>query len=138
MTGAQLAAAAEVLLGCRFRLHGRDPHTGLDCIGVLAVALERAGRPAPIPNGYALRSRNVERFTALAEPCCFAPAEGAFAAGDVAVWQVGPGQFHLGVALNRDAFVHAHAGLRRVVSGPADPGWRLAGHWRPAPAIQQD
>lgn len=138
MTGAQLAAAAKALIGCQFRLHGRDPRSGLDCIGVLAVALERAGCSAPIPNGYALRNRDAARFAALAAPCGFAPAEGAFAAGDVAVWHAGPGQFHLGVALGPDAFVHAHAGLRRVVSGAADPGWRLAGHWRPDPAIRQD
>lgn len=138
MTGAKLAAAARSLIGAKFRLHGRDPSTGLDCIGVLAASLDRAGQPAPIPNGYALRSRDASRFAAMAGPCGFADADGSIAAGDVVVWQAGPGQFHLGIAVGPEAFVHAHAGLRRVVCGPTDPAWRLAGHWRPDSASQQD
>ena len=39
MSGAALAAAAESLVGTRFRLHGRDPDTGLDCVGLLAASL---------------------------------------------------------------------------------------------------
>ena len=33
MSAQALAEAAAALVGSRFRLHGRDPATGLDCIG---------------------------------------------------------------------------------------------------------
>ncbi len=38
------AEAAESLVGIRFRLFGRDPAYGLDCVGLVAAALARSGR----------------------------------------------------------------------------------------------
>jgi hypothetical protein len=125
-----LAAAAQALAGCRFRLHGRDPPTGLDCIGVLTAALAAIGRHPPIPNGYALRSRDAARFHALAAACGFLPVKGAAEPGDVTLFHVGPCQFHLAVHASDCRIVHAHAGLRRVVIGTAAAGWSEAGHWR--------
>ena len=40
--GPALASAAEALVGARFRLHGRDPATGLAGLCVLAAALASA------------------------------------------------------------------------------------------------
>jgi hypothetical protein len=57
MTGDELAAQARALVGAPFRLHGRDPETGLDCLGVLAAALAACGISARLPNGYVLRNR---------------------------------------------------------------------------------
>jgi hypothetical protein len=50
--------------------------------------------------------------------------------GDVLLVQCSLVQLHLLVAAEPDRFVHAHAGLRRVVVSPADPAWRVIGHWR--------
>ncbi|MDE2595767.1 MAG: hypothetical protein KGL44_02695 [Sphingomonadales bacterium] len=134
MSGLALAEAAEALAGCRFRLYGRDPATGVDCIGLLAAALMAIDRPAPLPLRYTLRSRNDERFTALAGPCGFEPASGAALPGDVLIFAVGPHQYHLGIAARTGDLVHAHAGLRRVVIAPAPAGWPITGHWRLRPA----
>ena len=98
MSGQALAAAAEALIGRRFRLHGRDPASGLDCIGVLAAALARIGRPAPLPNGYAMRIASTGRFADAAERCGLVPAALPFMPGDVTVFHVGPNQFHLAIA----------------------------------------
>lgn len=130
MSGAALAAAAEGLLGVPFRLHGRDPQSGLDCIGVLAVAMAAIGRPIALPNGYALRRGDIAPFRPLAGPLGFAAVEGRVQPGDVVVFAIGPAQFHLGIAAPGSGFIHAHAGLRRVVLGPAGSDWRPAGHWR--------
>ena len=40
---AAIIAAARAAIGARFRLHGRDPATGLDCVGLVACAAPRAG-----------------------------------------------------------------------------------------------
>lgn len=40
-------ARAQSLLGVPFRPHGRSPHLGLDCIGVVLWAYEIAGKTAP-------------------------------------------------------------------------------------------
>ncbi len=128
--GQALASAALSLTGSHFRLHGRDPASGLDCIGVLATALALTGRAAAIPNGYALRCRDASRFAALAAPCGFVAASGPIMAGDALVFHLGPGQFHLAIAATDGDIIHAHAGLCRVVKSPIPIDWILASHWR--------
>jgi hypothetical protein len=58
------------------------------------------------------------------------PAERAVA-GDILVCEAGPAQFHI-VVCAWDSFVHADAGLRRVVQRPYPIPWTLAGAWRVA------
>jgi hypothetical protein len=128
--GWHLAAAAEALVGVRFRLHGRDPAHGLDCIGVLAAALAAIGRPAPLPNAYALRSHRLPPLGALATACGFAETRASRRPGDVLMLRIGPCQHHLLVAARDGGFVHAHAGLARVVVMPGPPGWPVLHRWR--------
>ena len=130
MSGEALAAAAEALAGTRFRLHGRDPATGLDCVGVLAAALAAIGRGAPLPTGYRLRARAIPDLADAAQACGLVPARGGPRPGDVLLARTGPCQFHLAIAAAGDRFVHAHAGLRRVVVAAGPLPWPLAGHWR--------
>jgi len=130
-----LASAAEALVGARFRLHGRDPASGLDCIGLFAAAMAGIGRVVAMPNGYALRRRDITEFRPLAATFGFRETGDAIRPGDVLMFAVGPVQFHLGIAARDGLFIHAHAGLRRVVIGPAGGDWRPAGHWR---LIEQD
>ena len=135
MTGPDLAAAAEALIGTRFRLHGRDPASGLDCIGLFAAAMAGVGQAVAVPNGYAMRLRDISAFRPLAAGFGFCEVADAIRPGDVLMFAVGPVQFHLAIAARGDSFIHAHAGLRRVAVGPAGGDWRLAGHWR---LIEQD
>lgn len=136
MSSESLAAAAEALVGVPFRLHGRDPASGLDCIGVLAHALLAIGRPADLPDAYSLRARHVTGLAEIAEQCGFAPATGGFAPGDVLFTRIGPVQFHLLIAARDCRFVHAHAGLRQVEIGELGAGWPVVGHWRLVAELQ--
>lgn len=131
MTGQQLASAAEALVGIPFRLHGRDPATGLDCVGVLAAALSSGGNSHRLPNGYALRNRSLLDTSSIAQLCGLFPASGSIVAGDVLICRVSPCQFHIAIAAPEDRFVHAHAGLRRVVLTPGPLPWPVVQHWRP-------
>ncbi|MEY2943364.1 MAG: hypothetical protein RLY97_1378 [Pseudomonadota bacterium] len=128
--GQSLAGAAEALIGCRFRLYGRDPASGLDCVGVLAAALKSVGGVADFPCDYALRMRDVVGFVAQAEGLGFAAVVGEIARDDAVMVQVGPHQFHLAIAAGAGEFIHAHAGLRRVVKAALLPEWEMVGHWR--------
>jgi cell wall-associated NlpC family hydrolase len=130
MSGPALAAAAQALAGTPFRLNGRDPATGLDCLGVLATALAAIGQPAAFPSRYSLRQREGIDAAALARVAGLTEAASAIRAGDVLLVRCSPVQRHVLVALGADRVVHAHAGLRRVVIGPRDGGWALIGHWR--------
>ena len=64
--GEQVAAEAIGLLGVPFRLRGRFAGTGLDCVGLVLLALRRAGVKAAEPPGYALRGMEAERAAASA------------------------------------------------------------------------
>lgn len=126
----RFATEAERLEGTRFRLHGRAPDTGLDCAGLVACALEKAGGPRAILPPYRLRNLTLAPFEAAARNCGFVEAAGKVLRGDLLLFTPGPDQQHLVVALESNRFVHAHAGLRRVVVQSALPAWRTLAHWR--------
>jgi hypothetical protein len=115
--GEDIWLAARSLVGTRFRLHGRDPTTGLDCVGLVAAALHSAGRdPGPLPTGYGLTDHSADHIITLLEGaglrlCSDSPV------GSIALYHVGRGQHHLAV-LGPETAVHAHASLRRVVESP--------------------
>jgi hypothetical protein len=128
--GGRLVKAAEGLLGCRFRLYGRDPATGLDCVGLLVVALEQTGVSVKFPLDYTLKGKWDDRIWSMAERAGLVLVEGPAMAGDVLLVQVGPCQLHLVICADGGAVVHAHAGLRRVLRSPERPEGTIAAHWR--------
>jgi cell wall-associated NlpC family hydrolase len=130
MTAAALAIAAESLVGTPFRLHGRDPAHGLDCVGLLEAALQLAGRPVLLPRHYTLRVRDPLALLPPPETMGFALADGAPREGDVLLLRAGPAQAHVAIVGRADALIHAHAGLRRVVRSPRDPAADRIAHWR--------
>ncbi len=121
------AARAEALTGAPFRLGGRDPATGLDCVGLVAAAL---GEGVGTPSGYRFRNSSIATHLGFATRAGFAPATGPVARGDLILARPGPAQHHLLVVLGPDRFVHAHAGLRRVALHLARLPWPLEAHWR--------
>lgn len=128
--GAALAGAAEALVGAPFRLHGRDVARGLDCVGLVTAALALTGRKVAAPTDYRLRGAAVEWLLAPAREAGFVETGGPIHPGDVLLVRPGPAQWHLLVAGADDGFIHAHAGLGRVVRTPAPLPWPVARHWR--------
>jgi cell wall-associated NlpC family hydrolase len=128
MSGAAGLAAARAAIGVRFRLHGRDPASGLDCVGLVALALRAEGMRAAIPDDYALRSGDAERASAALWRAGLVAVE-TVGAGDVLLLRTGPGQLHLAIAAV-PGIVHADAVLRRVVERPGVPPWPVLRCWR--------
>lgn len=124
---AAFVEAAASLIGVRFRLHGRDPATGLDCVGVVAEAMRRAGTEPVVPAGYRLRTISVNSLLPFAQANRFEPAPPADA--DVVLVMVSPIQPHL-VVRAAGGFIHAHAGLGKVTFLPGPLPWPTAGGWR--------
>jgi cell wall-associated NlpC family hydrolase len=126
MSPERFAAAAEALAGAPFRLGGRDQATGIDCVGLVACALgaEHA------PSGYGLRNSDIARHLAFTGAAGLIPANGPIERGDVILAAPGPAQHHLLVALGRERFIHAHAGLRRVVLHAGPLPWPERARWR--------
>lgn len=130
MTAAQaLAQAAGQLVGVPFRLHGRDPNTGLDCIGLVAVALAMTGRDLPVLPNYAMRNLEYGRFLSLLPQVGLHPNHAPPRLGDVVLLRPSAAQFHLAIIGQAGALIHSHAGLGRVVESPDLLPWPVEARW---------
>lgn len=123
---------ARAAVGARFRLHGRCPDDGLDCVGLAAWALG----VGELPTGYALRSGDRDAVAGMiARAGLRRVAERAArdlilcVAGDLLLCLAGPGQLHLAIWTGA-SMIHADAMLRRVVERPGVPPWPVVGVWR--------
>ena len=122
-----------MLVGSRYLLHGRNPEAGIDCIGLVLAALRAIGLTPREPPPYALRNRTIAPHRRIARAMGFEPASQPAKSGDIVLVAPGAAQFHLLVAARDGQFIHAHAGLRRVVMTPGPICWPIAGHWRLPP-----
>jgi cell wall-associated NlpC family hydrolase len=119
---------ARAMIGVPFRPQGRDPATGIDCIGLVLCVFEipedevrRDYRLAD--DGRSELDRELRRF--------FRRLSAARrAAGDVVLCNLRRGQCHLAIDCG-SSFIHADARLRRVVETPGSPPWPLAAAYRP-------
>jgi len=126
MTPEEIVASARRCIGVRFRPQGRDPATGLDCVGVAGVAFDRTLPPARYP----ARGRNWELLaTDAIEMGLREIVPGEARPGDLLIVEPGPGQIHT-VVITPTGFVHADARLRRVVEAPGRPEWPVLAAWR--------
>ncbi|USI71478.1 peptidoglycan endopeptidase [Sphingomonas morindae] len=126
MSGAVVARARRCL-GTAFRGHGRRPGEALDCVGLAAFAL---AVPDP-PGGYALRGGGAAGAAAAIGAAGLAPVRDGGLPGDLLLLATGPHQLHLAIA-SAAGFIHADAGLGRVVEVPGPPPWPVIGRFRRA------
>jgi len=125
-----VAQAACDLVGTPFRLQGRDPEHGLDCLGVVITSLARADVALALPPDYRPRRRTFAIPEVLLREAGLIPASNAVHGGDCLLLRTGPAQVHTAVAIDRERIVHAHAGLGRVVLGPLPDSWPVLATWR--------
>ncbi|UYY76664.1 peptidoglycan endopeptidase [Sphingomonas sp. R1] len=123
MSGATVLAAARRAIGVPFRPQGRDPVSGLDCVGLAALAL---GRTAP--TGYRLRLGDAAAVSHALRAAGLVEVAGAVP-GDLLLCRSGPGQLHLAIR-SENGIVHADAVARRVVERPGAVPWPVLGCWR--------
>ncbi len=116
---------ARALVGTRFRLHGRVPETGLDCVGLITCACPAIARP---PEGYALRGGSAAGFAAMFIDNVMRQRAGDPCPGDILLLQPSAAQFHLGVWTG-ESLIHADGVLRRVVETPSAPPWPVLSGW---------
>ena len=85
LLGKRFARAAANLIGVPFRLRGRDPSKGLDCIGLVHAALVAIDRQPITPEGYRLRNSDPSRWLGYAELSGFQKSTGKLMIGDIAL-----------------------------------------------------
>lgn len=125
--GERVWQAALTLVGSRFRFHGSDPVTGLDCAGVAAAAYRGAGYAVPVLPTYRTRDMDGDAAARLLSGMGLERVADA-AVGDVLLCMMAARQPHLMIA-GPDGCIHAHAALRRVVMVPGD--CPAGERWRP-------
>ncbi|MCW2391553.1 cell wall-associated NlpC family hydrolase [Sphingobium sp. B1D7B] len=126
--GERMAAEGLALVGVRFRLHGRSVETGVDCVGLVALAARRAGVRVPTLPTYKLRGMGQARAVQNLAACGLSPAP-ELGEGAVLLVDSGPMQLHL-MIVTRGGHVHAHAGLGKVVLMPGPSPWPVLGAWQ--------
>ncbi len=126
----QLAQAAASLVGTPFRMHGRLPEFGLDCVGLVSAALRAIGASPSPPQGYSLRNTSIARWLQCAEISGLEETQYPLSPGDIVLVAPGPGQHHLLIYEGADSFIHAHAGIGKVSRIPAPLCWPMLKRWR--------
>jgi murein DD-endopeptidase / murein LD-carboxypeptidase len=98
----------------------------LDCVGLVAHA---AGFDGELPR-YALKAENSAMIIATLTNCGFRRVRrGTYHVGDIVHVLCGPRQHHL-LIRTKCGWVHAHAGLGRVVSLSGELPWPVLSVWR--------
>ena len=125
-----LLTAARACLGTPFHHQGRAPGVGLDCIGLIVVALRAAGVAVRDRTDYGPRPDGLSLIAAL-EDHGAKPASD-IQAGDILVFRYDNQPQHVALATAPEAMIHSFAPAGRVVETPLGAYWarRLVGVWR--------
>lgn len=110
---------ARGLLGTRFRPQGRDARSGVDCLGLAALAFD----VSEVPADYRLRGDHRRRLCRGLEPDFRRISRRAAIPGDLLLFDVGRGQLHLGVKSGH-GIIHADA-RHGVVETPGSTAWPI-------------
>jgi hypothetical protein len=120
------AERARRLIGTRFRPQGRDD-TALDCVGLVLRTFDLPSSAAR--RDYRLRGEHLDEIEAGLLRYFRHVRTSVARSGDVMLMSVTPDQLHLGVCTPA-GFVHADAGIGRVVETPGVPRWPVVGMYR--------
>lgn len=124
-------ARARALVGVPFRPQGRDPETGLDCVGVIlctsGITAEQVRR------NYHLRGPHRDEIETELLRYHRRIRPGKRQAGDILLCSVTQDQLHLVIDCGA-SFIHADARLRRVVETPGQPAWPVIAAFRQIPS----
>ncbi|MDD3182358.1 MAG: NlpC/P60 family protein [Alphaproteobacteria bacterium] len=125
-----LIESARACLGTPFHHQGRLPQVGLDCIGLIIVALRSVGLAVHDRTDYAQRPDGVSLIAALV-------AHGAVPvttveAGDVLVFRYDQQPQHVALAVTSERLIHSFAPAGKVVESEIGAYWRrrLVGIYR--------
>ena len=117
--GMDYAERARALVGTRFRLQGRGIG-GLDCVGLVTATF--GIEPSDVRRNYSLRGIDRAELEAELSARFRRVPSRSIMSGDVLLMSLDTDRFHLGIR-TETGFVHAHAGIGRVVETPGFPEW---------------
>jgi hypothetical protein len=120
------AERARALVGTPFRPQGREPHA-VDCVGLV---IRTFGLHADaVRRDYRSRGDHRDEITRELDGPFRKVRKAEHRAGDLLLMAVRHDQMHLGIRTDQ-GFVHAHAGIGRVVETPGMPEWPILAVYR--------
>lgn len=126
--GEQAVARARALIGTRFVAQGRDPSSGLDCVGLALIAYGIDG--AGVRDDYRLSGGHRAAILDFARSNFRRVPRPRRRAGDLVLLRPGAAQWHLGIWTGA-GLIHADIVSRKVVERPGPPQWPVAAVLRP-------
>lgn len=125
-----MVAAARACLGTPFHHQGRKAGAGLDCIGLIVVALRSAGREVRDRRDYGMRPDGESLARALEEHGARRVDE--IHSGDVLLFRYDHQPQHVALATGAETMIHSFAVAGRVVETDIGAYWRrrLVGIYR--------
>ena len=126
----RMIAAARACLGTPFHHQGRAPGVGLDCIGLVIVALRAVGITVRDRADYGRRPDGKSLVAALQEHGAKQVAE--INAGDILLFRYDGQPQHVALATGADTMIHSFAPAGKVVETNIGSYWkrRLTGVYR--------
>lgn len=117
-------------IGTPFHLYGRSPGKALDCVGLALIAAGRHARGLALTS-YSLKGDQLDKVSRVLTNSCFdaIAIDSCALDGDLIFVAPGPMQGHFMVRASA-GWVHADAGLGRVVHRPGSPPWAVCAAWR--------
>lgn len=109
-------------VGTPFHHQGRKPSVGLDCIGLVIVALKAAGIPVQDRLDYGVRPDGRSLIDALKAHKFIKVQE--IQAGDILVFRYDNQPQHVAIALSENELIHSFAPAGRVVKSEIGAYWR--------------
>ena len=114
---------ARRLIGVPYRPYGRDPRTGLDCLGLALACFDvgedrRNGGDGRFVDERAMARSLSQHFIEVSEP----------QTGDLVVMRRGR-RWHFAIS-DAETLIHADARARRVIRRRGDPPWPVVSRWR--------
>lgn len=108
---ADVVKAALAQIGTPYVYGGATPHRALDCSGLTLVAHRAAGLSIP--------------RVSTAQKAAARPLRGQPKPGDLVFFKTGPSQYHVGLMVDKQRFVHASTSRRQVrLARLENPYWR--------------
>ncbi len=118
-------SAAMDCVGARFRLQGRDPAYGLDCVGLIAYCARAAGCTVSDKFDYDVTTDATILAAHLLESGFVKKEQGLLEPADVVLFSFFGSPNHAAIS-TASGIIHADMRLRKVVHHRLAPTWRAA------------
>ncbi|MDD2324585.1 MAG: NlpC/P60 family protein [Alphaproteobacteria bacterium] len=127
-----MIAAARGCLGTPFHHQGRVAGVGLDCIGLIVLAMRAAGLSVEDQTDYAPRPDGASLIAALIAHGWRPTETGGIHGGDVLVFRYDHQPQHVALATSPTTLIHSFAPVGKVVETEIGAYWmrRLVGVYR--------